>query len=534
MHHGPLITLQILIRTLSSQSDSGAWKESAEITAYGILTLKALVGLPWVRLAMGSKVDESIDLGSKYLDANNDSWTTPAVIWVEKVNYGSAILSETYCLAALKAKPSTPNWTSKVLDLCEAPLERLDRFCSFFAHLPIFEEEPMWRLRASIIEGYLLAPALRRAALELDIFPWQEGKYLEYIPFTWTTCNNVGGSALSTQTIIEMMVISLLNFQVDKWFEKSTEDTRLQGDFEALETVIRQLFTEGTRERRRPMQPSGHHKRRQLSNVSSSLETNGNGAFHTETNGNGTFDSPTDGDEKVALLYEAKKTLSNFIKCVLQKVSATSPPDYLTRRVLHELCTFLLAHVTQGEDNTRRAKLDKEQQNSHAYAPTRTYYDWVRTSSADHTSCPYSFEVFRCLVSYSACNGADCFSGTRAQYLAQDVCRHLATMCRQYNDYGSIVRDREENNLNSIDFPEFYPAETEEEIDESRSLSGENAKQKLMEIANYERECLELAVKRLHSEVTESVWKAWKVFIDVTDLYGQIYVEKDINYEAHD
>lgn len=32
---------------------------------------------------------------------------------------------------------------------------------------------------------------------------------------------------------------------------------------------------------------------------------------------------------------------------------------------------------------------------------------------------------------------------------------HLGRMCRQYNDYGSLARDQEERNLNSLNFPEF-------------------------------------------------------------------------------
>lgn len=39
-------------------------------------------------------------------------------------------------------------------------------------------------------------------------------------------------------------------------------------------------------------------------------------------------------------------------------------------------------------------------------------------------------------------------------YLSRSLARHLATMCRQYNDYGSAVRDMDEGNLNSLDFPE--------------------------------------------------------------------------------
>ncbi|PLB49068.1 hypothetical protein P170DRAFT_475394 [Aspergillus steynii IBT 23096] len=117
----------------------------------------------------------------------------------------------------------------------------------------------------------------------------------------------------------------------------------------------------------------------------------------------------------------------------------------------------------------------------------------------------FRLELFRCLVSSSACNGADRFAGTRTQYLAQDVCRHLATMCRQFNDYGS----REENNLNSINFPEFQQGE--DETDDTGSQRGDNAKRSLFDIANYERECLKLAVRRLQPQIKEPVRKAWRV-----------------------
>lgn len=46
------------------------------------------------------------------------------------------------------------------------------------------------------------------------------------------------------------------------------------------------------------------------------------------------------------------------------------------------------------------------------------------------------------------------FDRCQAQYYSASIARHLATMCRQYNDYGSIARDTEEANLNSLDFTE--------------------------------------------------------------------------------
>lgn len=48
-------------------------------------------------------------------------------------------------------------------------------------------------------------------------------------------------------------------------------------------------------------------------------------------------------------------------------------------------------------------------------------------------------------------------------------------------------------------------------------------------MAQYERECLNHAVKRLTVVIDEKTAKPMRVFVDVTDLYGQIYVLRDIN-----
>ena len=118
--------------------------------------------------------------------------------------------------------------------------------------------------------------------------------------------------------------------------------------------------------------------------------------------------------------------------------------------------------------------------------------------------------------------------------MAKDLCRRLAAMCRQYNDYGSIVRDRAEVNLNSVNFPEFHEGGSEDggEEDGKRGREGveereEKIKEDLFFVAEYEREGLKLAVGKLE-EMLGGTTRAWKLFVDVTDLYGQIYVAKDI------
>lgn len=54
-------------------------------------------------------------------------------------------------------------------------------------------------------------------------------------------------------------------------------------------------------------------------------------------------------------------------------------------------------------------------------------------------------------------------------------------------------------------------------------------KKELMEIAEFERVCMQLVLDNLRQTVeSAAIIKAVEVFIDVTDLFGQIYVQKDI------
>ena len=107
--------------------------------------------------------------------------------------------------------------------------------------------------------------------------------------------------------------------------------------------------------------------------------------------------------------------------------------------------------------------------------------------------------------------------------------RSLAAMCRQYNDYGSILRDRAEGNVNSVNFPEVHEVLPVKRInvrsadkgegDHGRA-EGESVKQALFEIAEFERECLNLTMAKLQVLVEKKVADVLGLFGDVTDLYG--------------
>lgn len=102
---------------------------------------------------------------------------------------------------------------------------------------------------------------------------------------------------------------------------------------------------------------------------------------------------------------------------------------------------------------------------------------------------------------------------------------HLAVMCRMY---GSIARDRDEENLNSVNFPEFASAGLD------KSSKSDRARRKaLFTVAEYERANMEFGLSKLRELVGEDkrktrVMEKIQMFCSVTDLYGQIYVARDI------
>ncbi|KAJ3498469.1 hypothetical protein NLG97_g1096 [Lecanicillium saksenae] len=484
------ITLfQVGLRTLLEVQEDGSWNSSIDETAYGVLILSESRRMSiWAELSL--PLDSAIERGVSYIRRHHAKFI-PEPIWIEKVSYASALLTDCYVLAALK-KSISPHEVGVVgVNLATNMSACKDQeYVKLLQETPLFAQLPEWQIRASLIESVLFRPLLR--AHQLDIFPRmdiEQGKYFDIIPMSWTSCNNRVRTFAPTAFIYEMMVISLLNYQADAFMEAIAEPA-FRGCTGQLHESIDELFSE------------------QISALPL-VRGNCSGRLgYISKHGN-------------VLL-----PLYKFVTHVLSHPFVMAASAWDREHTKRELQSFLHAHAIQNEDNARLETQNNLRQHGlgATFSTTKTFFNWVRTTSSDHTSCPYSFYFVSCFLS-TRLNGRECFQTVREKYLAAATCRHLSTSCRMYNDYGSVIRDADEENVNSVNFPEYRSC-----------VNIEEKKRSLFELAQYEQSCLEEAMNRLgyflQPSRTSDPYKArqmaiCQMFCDVTNLYGQIYVLRD-------
>ncbi|KAH7304690.1 aphidicolan-16beta-ol synthase [Stachybotrys elegans] len=520
---------QACLRALLDQQEDGSWDQSIEESSFAVLILCEARRLfqffhlrPTIDAAIQRAVDAMTAMTAISSPEDSGAWDH---LWIEKVSYTTPLVTKSYTLAALKAAGTPVPKDASMVGISLARLmakggspESAMKQVKLLKKTPLFSEMPEWALSASMLEAKFYEPMLR--ANRSSIFPrknMSEDKYFEMIPFTWTACNNRTRTYPSAAFLYEMMTISFLNFQADEYME-SVAGPAFDGQLNELHQVIANVMDKA---------------KASLGSDASAMDvapkSTGEAGYTEEQ-------------------QEVFTVLSKFAHHVLHADAIVNASLWDRKLVAQELHIFLDAHVQQIRDNQgfKAFLQDREEQKEPAdvWGETpETFFRWVRSTSADHTSCPYSFSFVACLLgatmtprtSPKQTLGTDCFPTPREKYLAAATCRHLATMCRIYNDLGSVARDRDEANVNSADFAEF-----------SGVGGAEERKRVLYQIADYERDCFRDAFDRLSNATTSSTqeqkqikgaeaaalgerrMKIWGMFCDVTDLYGQIYVIKDI------
>lgn len=397
-----------------------------------------------------------------------------------------------------------------------------------FSILPLFKSSPLVSEDLAFLEADRFSKRFkeeRHIAFPRDVMPMTEDKYLEYIPVIWTTCNQKGCHALSTNDLWSMLILSMLNYQI---VVVHLEEPSIQL---LLSTIFDDCQLRGDARRVRssknlsPLTPPKVHRNSQ------------NGYTPLESKSRKLINS----------LESIIEVLTKYIRHILDCPAVRRSPQSIQQELAVEIYNFLLAHIEHNFDNIRLREhrglpKSKFSNFSSLDLPQSSYFKWVHSVGADDTSCPFSFQFFACLISPP---GRKCFEESRARYVSQSLARHLATMCRQYNDSGSAVRDMDEGNLNSLDFPDFRQRHEDGMMDGSTALTNDGTfginsspvnpyppdamKSELMGIAEFERACMELALQNLREAVgSPTTMKALQVFIDTTDVFGQVYAQKDI------
>ncbi|PHH92132.1 hypothetical protein CDD83_8805 [Cordyceps sp. RAO-2017] len=505
----PIVLVQLLGRTLCRQRSNGSWEDSVERTSYGALLLSHALKLP-CPLAIRQQAEAALSKAKAYLASRSGEWASGEYLWIEKVTYKCPILSEAYCLAAMGSPAEKQAWTAEAERMFCIDESKSQNMSIFFGRLPLLRGLSNATMALAVAEAAMYVSRLKHA--RLDVFPrdnmgMSADKYLEYIPIAWTAINAANGFPLSGHEMWEMMVISMLNYQADEYME-SVVASLGEPSLQALGSIIATEIRGGGP---RSASPSPH--RSPLTPPRSDCG------------------SPS----RSPALEDVAEALSRYIKHVMQHKAVLQSPASAQLRVTQEFEKFLLAHMAHNSDSARW----REQQQQGSQAPVgkqgpMPYYDWVRTTGADDTSCPYSFAFFCCLISGS---GPHCLASADQKYLAREMCLHLAVLCRQYNDHGSAARDDAEGNLNSLHFSEFTDRDEERpHTPVTSDVAGggtgtsslDTAKRLLMKMADIERACMQVCWEALSRSLDKDTRAKVKTFIDLTDLFGQIYVARDI------
>ncbi|KAI1438940.1 terpene synthase family protein [Xylaria sp. CBS 124048] len=513
---------QACLRPLLDQQENGSWNQSIEETAYGVLILSEARRVCFFD-DLRRPLDDAINRAVAFIQSIDDRPLN--YIWIEKVSYASRLLTDSYVLAALKAASSSPatGGTTGSSLWQDVPTTRINKHIKLFSQADLFAGHPEWELRGSMIEAMLLKPLLLKH--KLDVFRREgmdEDKYFDLIPFFWTSPNNRARTFASASFLFEVSRLSTLTYQIDEFVE-AVATPLFQGRFSELREMIDALFSEES----------------EMSNgVKGQVNGYSNGHVNGNGNGNGNGNTPTQ-----ETVLSTLRGLKDYFLAHPQVLSA-SPADQ--QNLKRELRTYLLSQVQQEEDSTRFRSL-RERRNSVSSTSSTfdnntdigmrtSYFTWARTTGSDNVSGPFAWAFIGCLLSSALTphgGGQDVFPSASEKYVAADVARHLSTMARIYNDFGSIRRDQDEGAINSVFFPEFA------------SHDGvERRKNELHELGRYEYSCLRLAFSRLEelgrrtAETTKDVAAArlsrrrldiWAMFLDQVVLFDQIYVIKDIS-----
>ncbi|KAL5363699.1 hypothetical protein BJX96DRAFT_167693 [Aspergillus floccosus] len=360
--------------------------------------------------------------------------------------------------------------------------------------------------------------------------------YLAFIPSTVCCANNLQGSFIKADILHDFMVLIMRVYQLDEYMEHIVAK-ELKSNLPDVGNVIREIFQPDGSKRnvkravaqaKEAVQSSESHTNG-LSNGNSAKSSNGH--THPRPNGlhNGAGNGHANGASEPSLLHKntfpaalsaLKDRLQSLVASIVHQPQVLAANAYNKQQLHRELRECLLAHVTQITDSRQAMQPDQERD----WLPQTSYHTWLRTTGSSHSCAPLSLAYLLCLISREQKQTLK----AAETYVVQDICMHLGNKARLENDRASYARDKREGNLNSLDFPEFLSAG-----------SDDDRKAHLAPIIEYERKCCVAAMGSLRdlmagqkSPGCGEVLEMLEFYLFLTDVYNDVYVMRDISCSA--
>ena len=498
----PITLFGMLVRLLQLQTPEGSWgpkHAQIESTAYAIIALKTLASLP-----LADRIRTQLDLatshGQKFLSEGSFRWGEADRIWIGKSMYGCSVFTETYPIAALYMKTPSHQLNLTMDSMYGTQDELSDTIFRNFTNLPFFAETPTWQFDTCMVEAHLYQPLLKRVGQR--IFPRQDikvTKHLKILPFLFTASDHLHNGGMCPNVLLEVMATSLFLYEIDHY----------------MEAVLYQLGSSHWSEVRKII------CKLTCADLASG-KTVAKENFTENANPTGQTPSPENSNSE-AIYAEIEQTLSKFVEWTLSDSSILGSTTYEQNLLRRELRTFLLAHVTSIEESSHLSTMTDGV--NVPMSESSTFFDWVHDTSANHVGGTLVFPRMICLLSGQRKSTKEIFDSPEAKYLAQDLCKHLAILCRMENDYGSVTRDLHEHNLNSVHFlgsaaGNDHPAEKVDILEARKSLR---------QLAVFEREYYERDMQTLKPLIDVRTLKALRTFCNAADLGGQMYAVDDFS-----
>ena len=301
-------------------------------------------------------------------------------------------------------------------------------------------------------------------------------KYFEYIPFSWTVSNGLADIAMGAQSLLDMMTLAGLIFNIDELFKKSPVSADVPTEIKSLLECIDSIF------------------------MQTRVDSHRNRSAEAETSG-----------EDGQMVYQR---LAEFVQYILSLPKIQNASENDKALLKRELKAYLSANAQQLGDDFRL----KNQTKTRVHAsPPSPYTKWVHDTGIEHFGRYCVFALIVCLLG----NGKDFLPNSKIKYIAQDCARRASVVMRILNDIGSLSRDRRESNLNPVFFPEFVETKNDYELGAE-----------LVSLVEYEKRCLSVSLEELESACGNQfrhVYKALKVYNNICEYFVDMYeMKKDL------